>query len=307
MKGNKYADKKGQARPGKGGGGGGGGVGGGGDSWGVQKVSKGPPEVVPSQRLSKKQKKRKHDKPFSRSSEEDEDVPAMPAMSSSANPWDFRQPSTVSASSAKRKKKCDAGEEQSDGEEGSKTCPGGHPLRLFRTPHDEFFCELCGDDQYLAKGSMLFGCRQCDWDACEKHTHTQVKQRELQREEQKLQIQKPAAASGGKSSQTREGSWKHLRGSDKYKNEYMYLYHSASKVLVELYGHSSGIFTYIPGAGESPRFCAEDGQIAPFQLTLPSVAQRLESGEGKMVMSMQNTRAELQLKNDACLLKPFYN
>lgn len=35
----------------------------------------------------------------------------------------------------------------------------------------------------------------------------------------------------------KEGAWKVLRGADKYKNEYMYLRHEGSRVVVELAGH----------------------------------------------------------------------
>ena len=96
-----------------------------------------------------------------------------------------------------------------------KTCPEGHALQAFRTPHDEFFCELCGDERYLPTGSRLFGCRECDWDACEEHTHADVRKRELAREQQ-------MNARTKQSKVKKEGVWKVLRGADKYKNEYHY-------------------------------------------------------------------------------------
>ena len=72
-----------------------------------------------------------------------------------------------------------------------------------------------------------------------------------------------------------------LRGNDKYKNEYLYLRHEGSKLLVELPSHSTGLFTYRSGAGEPARACAQNGNIAPFQITVGSIARRLDAGEGK--------------------------
>eukprot|EP00961_Rhodomonas_salina_P212218 2865420-Rhodomonas_salina.2 len=74
----------------------------------------------------------------------------------------------------------------------------------------------------------MFGCRLCDWDACEECVSETVKEQELQLEAAANKPQK------GKGKVSTEGSWKMLRGADKYKNEYMYLRHEGSGVCVEL-------------------------------------------------------------------------
>ena len=55
---------------------------------------------------------------------------------------------------------------------GIKVCPAGHTLRVFGTPHDEYMCDATSSCKggFLKQGSLLFGCRLCDWDACEKCT-----------------------------------------------------------------------------------------------------------------------------------------
>ena len=219
------------------------------------------------------------------SDDEDEEIPPMPVSFDSGSAWDFRQSAVVSESRDQpaKKNKQSKGDDPTEQEpsassssSATRTCPEGHALRLFRTPHDEFFCELCGDDQYLPKGAMLFGCRECDWDACATHTHEDVQKREVLREKQ---MNEPKTK--GREIASKEGDWKMLRGADKYKNEYMYLRHSGSKVVLELCSHSSGICTFRAGVGEQPRSCSEAGEIAPFQLTLSSVVKRLDGGEGK--------------------------
>jgi len=46
-----------------------------------------------------------------------------------------------------------------------KTCPGGHPLQAARTPHDACWCSVCGHT--FRQGTVLYGCRHCDYDECE--------------------------------------------------------------------------------------------------------------------------------------------
>jgi hypothetical protein len=45
-------------------------------------------------------------------------------------------------------------------------CPGNHELKHHSTPRAGFFCDKC-ERKGLPKGSSMFGCRTCDWDACE--------------------------------------------------------------------------------------------------------------------------------------------
>ena len=58
---------------------------------------------------------------------------------------------------------------------------------------------------------------------------------------------------------------------------------AGSRVVLELAGHSS-IITVRAGAGEPPHFCTEKGDTAPFELAMPGLAQRLDSGEGKALV-----------------------
>jgi hypothetical protein len=169
MKGNKYAHKRG-------------GQGGGDRLDNTTNISTRRVEVAGGASKKEKRFAKKMGKKRGRHSDEEDEgfVPPMPTLSASENPWDFRQtqPCENKVNAAKKKQK------GSGSDEGCKTCPAGHALSMFHTPHDEFFCELCGDDQYLPAGARLFGCRECDWDACEAHTHEEVKRRELAREVQ---------------------------------------------------------------------------------------------------------------------------
>ena len=66
---------------------------------------------------------------------------------------------------------------------------------------------------------------------------------------------------------------------------------AGSKVVLELAGHS-GIITVRAGAGEPPHFCTEKGDTAPFELAMPGLVQRLDSGEGKaLVKNMSHSLA----------------
>lgn len=47
-----------------------------------------------------------------------------------------------------------------------KSCPSGHPMIVFRTPHSSFACDMCGT--LLPKDSALHGCRACNFDMCQK-------------------------------------------------------------------------------------------------------------------------------------------
>eukprot|EP00466_Bigelowiella_natans_P012540 jgi/Bigna1/59705/fgenesh1_kg.6_\ len=49
----------------------------------------------------------------------------------------------------------------------TKKCPGGHRVNPMRTSHAGFYCDLC-KIKNLPKGTWMFGCRTCDWDACRK-------------------------------------------------------------------------------------------------------------------------------------------
>lgn len=46
----------------------------------------------------------------------------------------------------------------------SRLCLAGHPLSTFTTPSDGYTCDVCG--VMHASGSMMLGCRICNWDAC---------------------------------------------------------------------------------------------------------------------------------------------
>ncbi|KAG7373198.1 HECT-domain ubiquitin-transferase [Nitzschia inconspicua] len=48
---------------------------------------------------------------------------------------------------------------------GTIRCPKKHTASLHVTKHASFRCDLCGKG--VEKGSIMHGCRQCDWDACE--------------------------------------------------------------------------------------------------------------------------------------------
>ena len=47
-------------------------------------------------------------------------------------------------------------------------CPAKHVATLHVTRHSSFRCDLCGAS--VDRGRPMHGCRQCDWDACEKCT-----------------------------------------------------------------------------------------------------------------------------------------
>jgi len=48
------------------------------------------------------------------------------------------------------------------------TCPKRHTAVLHVTRHSSFRCDLCGCG--VERGRPMHGCRECDWDACEKCT-----------------------------------------------------------------------------------------------------------------------------------------
>jgi hypothetical protein len=43
-------------------------------------------------------------------------------------------------------------------------CPQGHLLQQFKTPEGDYGCDLC--KERVAAGSVLHGCRTCDFDVC---------------------------------------------------------------------------------------------------------------------------------------------
>ena len=47
-------------------------------------------------------------------------------------------------------------------------CPKRHAAVLHVTRHSSFRCDLCGKG--VERGRVMHGCRECDWDACEKCT-----------------------------------------------------------------------------------------------------------------------------------------
>ena len=48
---------------------------------------------------------------------------------------------------------------------GNLHCPQHHDLSKFSTPNAQFNCDKCG--KTVAKDSIMYGCRPCDWDACQ--------------------------------------------------------------------------------------------------------------------------------------------
>mmetsp|Transcript_36670 Transcript_36670/g.88593 ORF Transcript_36670/g.88593 Transcript_36670/m.88593 type:complete len:2896 (+) Transcript_36670:158-8845(+) len=48
-------------------------------------------------------------------------------------------------------------------------CPKKHEAQLHITKHSSFRCDLCG--RSVEKNAIMFGCRDCDWDACESCTN----------------------------------------------------------------------------------------------------------------------------------------
>jgi hypothetical protein len=51
---------------------------------------------------------------------------------------------------------------------GGVRCPKDHPATLHVTRHSSFRCDLCGKG--VDCGRVMHGCRECDWDACERCT-----------------------------------------------------------------------------------------------------------------------------------------
>jgi len=49
---------------------------------------------------------------------------------------------------------------------GTVFCPQGHLSEVHMTKHSDFRCNLCGNG--VEKGYLMYGCRTCDWDACQK-------------------------------------------------------------------------------------------------------------------------------------------
>lgn len=45
-------------------------------------------------------------------------------------------------------------------------CSRGHKLQVHTTKVKDYICDCC--EQRFPPGSVLYGCRKCDWDACEK-------------------------------------------------------------------------------------------------------------------------------------------
>jgi hypothetical protein len=44
-------------------------------------------------------------------------------------------------------------------------CPHLHPMKMFQAPDHKWSCNWCGNG--VGEGSLMIGCRACDWDACE--------------------------------------------------------------------------------------------------------------------------------------------
>ena len=49
-----------------------------------------------------------------------------------------------------------------------RTCPEGHELQPFEPRQPGFGCDVCGEACVPGAGGRLFGCRQCDYDLCDK-------------------------------------------------------------------------------------------------------------------------------------------
>lgn len=54
-------------------------------------------------------------------------------------------------------------------------CPGMHGLSLFRTPDPGWWCSVCKREH--PRGSSFYGCRDCDYDECERCALTPLSQR----------------------------------------------------------------------------------------------------------------------------------
>lgn len=46
----------------------------------------------------------------------------------------------------------------------SKHCPRNHPLTIEATDEDNYYCNLCLAP--YSEGTMMYSCRQCDYDEC---------------------------------------------------------------------------------------------------------------------------------------------
>jgi hypothetical protein len=177
-----------------------------------------------------------------------------------------------------KRKKTSAGVSQTGMPAGGHSkCKNGHDLQLMRIPHDEYMCDGC-DAGYLKKGSQMFGCRLCDWDACSKCTAPAVVKAELLREaaEDKVMLE-----GKGQYATSSEGEWKWVRKSDTYNNRFLQMRHTGSGVVVELHHYSIGQFTLRPGAGAKAYCISETGEVGPFQISFPDMEARLANGEGK--------------------------
>ncbi|EKX35682.1 hypothetical protein GUITHDRAFT_118173 [Guillardia theta CCMP2712] len=206
--------------------------------------------------------------------EEEEDVPPLPPMPLSSSPWDFRQAEVKDGGGGGKKEKEG---DQSSKKKQWKACPNGHPLTFFLTPHDEFFCDA-HESQSFPKGTSMFGCRVCDWDACEQCTATSVKDRH--KETQKAF----SASSSGiamELSKGPSGLWKCARGTDKYKNEHMYLRHEHSGVVIELVQFSTCQIQFRNRPSRPVLSCTPAGDLVPFMFTLPNLEKLLAKGGGK--------------------------
>merc|ERR1719162_2230435 len=47
---------------------------------------------------------------------------------------------------------------------GTKLCRQGHPLESYLAPTSGFSCDMCGRKH--KKGTLLLGCKPCNWDVC---------------------------------------------------------------------------------------------------------------------------------------------
>jgi len=148
---------------------------------------------------------------------------------------------------------------------------------MMRTPHDEYNCDGC-DAGYLKKGSQLFGCRLCDWDACSKCTAQTVMTAELVRESAEDKIMREGT---GKLDTSREGQWMWVRKVDANKNRFMQLRHTGSGVVAEIHHYSVGQFTFRPGNAAKSYCLAETGEVLPFQISFPDLENELVEGGGK--------------------------
>lgn len=65
------------------------------------------------------------------------------------------------------------------------TCPSGHPMIVFLTPHDRFACDMCR--KVVAKDSPLNGCRACNFDMCQSCFSERQTPKDLLRQEYELE------------------------------------------------------------------------------------------------------------------------